>query len=196
MGVRITTGINAVPASFAHGVLFYYVADKIYQTEVTEIKSVVFKKQCNFFLNKEIFAYLTNDIYGMVLRRDGSGCIYYKKTRVLIKNFMYTVPVDNSYMYIKHGGIFIDNVSGEALFTDLYWDKKDTYILSILDIPLTITFREKDNLDYLHIVKAFKMPGQPIIKLEQNCILGESNGYYPQFKINGTINYASTVRLL
>lgn len=75
MGVKLRTIVNPLEASIENGRIQIYFFDKVIrEVELGIPKGITIHKQCNFFktIMSNVFAYLSNDKYVVIMRLDGT----------------------------------------------------------------------------------------------------------------------------
>lgn len=134
MGVRPSRDVNPIEAEVIDGVVVYTIGSTVYKYKVETLKGKNFPKQCNMFLAKNIFAYFVGEKESVVLRFDGTGCIFTTGTNILIKSFVEEAP---EYISMKQ-------VNGGALLYSPFgcrWKREpvDAYLCGSSAVILTST---------------------------------------------------------
>lgn len=146
MGFRTSEDGATLAASVEDGVLSVYAGNRVLHANIPTGK-LKFKKQCNFFLIKDVRAYLANDEYILILRYDGTGTVLTKKDKYLVKNFkfdqlmlpLFECPVLLGYCEATDVG----NKSG--IYRTAYSGCGSDYILFADNIPLVLCIDGKKN---------------------------------------------------
>ena len=147
MSVKIFANCNAIPSWFNNGALQFKIGSRDYRVEVNGIKKLSFDKQCNEFICKEVFAYLTNDTYGLVMRTNGTGTIFARSNNALVTNVFFD-PITFADYRLCNGGALMYWKDKKYHIVDRFTNGEST-IVSPDGIPLSLHFDAKtENLDY------------------------------------------------
>lgn len=177
-------GINAIPAKFENSKLIYSIGSKEYELEIPAISSLVFQKQCNQFICSNVFVYLVGEEYSVILRYDGTGCVFTTSGRIICKNFLFEMP-DLSNYYISRGGSFAPAGKNKFYVVELFTDGREDYILSIEDTPISKTFQKTDNPIYLKDIAFCRSDGYPLLKLFDDDLFAVDTVGKPLYRIIG-----------
>lgn len=146
MGFRTSENGATLAASVENGVLSVYAGNKVLHANIPTGK-LRFKKQCNFFLIRDVRVYLANDEYILILRYDGTGTVLTKKDRYLVKNFkfdqlmlpLFECPVLLGYCEASNVG------SKSGIYRTAYPGCGKDYILFADNIPLVLCIDGRKN---------------------------------------------------
>lgn len=156
MGIRIDNSVNPIPAEMRDGCFKYYVGSEVYTIGLPMLQKYTFELQCNQFIPCNVMAYLKNKDYCLVLRYDGTGCLY-KNTpsRMLRGSFMFNNSDIAKVSATKLGGVHVDNGCRNVIqlkFVDdivvMSSDSAFTFIMSASSL-------NKENAEYNDILRKF-----------------------------------------
>lgn len=195
MGLKISSNCNAIPASFENGKLYFDIGATGYSIPVPAISTLKWCKQCNQFQCDNVLAYLIGEEYSLILRRDGTGCVFTTKERILCKNFMYKAPSFSKY-YVSKGGSYRDTRTNAYSIVELYSDDHDGYILSIVGVPVSATFNACDNPKYMLDIKRYSSDGFPELKMFDNDLYAIDHNGKINYKVNCSLSQSNGFILL
>ena len=186
MGFKVQQDCNAVHAKFEDSKLIYELGNREFEIDVPVISTLTFGRQCNQFICDNVIAYLIGDKYSLILRRDGTGCVFTTKERILCKNFMYTTPSITNY-FVSKGGSYRDVRTNAHSMVELYYNSVDCYVLSIIGVPVSVTFQARDNPEYLIDTKSHRSDGFPELKMIDGELFAINQDGKINYKVNGTV---------
>lgn len=151
MGIKLRQEMNAIPVTCSGGILKYEIGKETYEFWVPGIDKYIdiTEPQCNHFRGKNVMALLKGEIYSMVLRFDGTGCIFTSKDQVLVKSFIFPYkPVEKCSSigggtYTEFHGI----KPPSHMPIDLFSLDDKNYIMSC-NSPMSFSFAAEDNIQY------------------------------------------------
>lgn len=156
MGVSIAKGVNAVPAELKDGILRYWVHNKVFEMQVPVKRE--FKKQCNFFYNPNIFAYLRDGDYSLIIRWDKTACLDIEgEEPVLCKVFSVPNLILPEYTAEVCGATRNLQTNTWELNTLLSVDKNNA-ILYTQNLPMLISLDLSENLQLKECISSFEYP--------------------------------------
>lgn len=92
MGVRLLQRelFSNIPVECIDGILKFSVLDVEVKLEIPRLKGLVFERQCTMHKLENVFCYIANETYQVVLYFDGSATILHK--RVVVTTFDFDIP--------------------------------------------------------------------------------------------------------
>lgn len=118
MAIKLADGIKTLGASLLDGNMSITILDKTWNIPVPVKQNYGY--QLNEHNNLDVFTYLYNKETILVIRRDGTGSMMWKDTKVLIKNFFVEIPQELINGRIAWGGSAIMLDSGKATLATCY----------------------------------------------------------------------------
>lgn len=180
MAIRLLKNGNCfIPAEFRDGKLQYELNGKTQSIEIPSLSKYVFERQFCTFSSNNIMAYLTNDTHSLILRYDGTGCLYVHDGKRLQGSFAYdkvSFDVQESF----DGGTIVN--LDDKYILEVYKLGSDDY-LAYGPSGISVRFSSEYNKQYIDLAKQY---GLRVIIQEYNGKLYICNNDLDRvFAING-----------
>lgn len=200
MGFKLSPDVNVVPFSVTDGLLSIYVGkEDIVTVDIPALKGYDIPKFCKQFMCPNVMAYAVGDMYGIVLRFDGTGCIF-TKDRFLIKSFTFDFkPVDIAGPF--PGGVFRFTINSNMNKAPVdFWivnlGKKRLYLLQSAR-PWTLILDQADNREYFNTPGLGKYCGFPLMQIvKDKGMFLVDNDFKPYLQLNGELYESSGMLML
>lgn len=196
MGIKITPSVNAIPVCIDNGDIKYRIGSTDYTFHVESLEGYNVDKQCNMFVEDNIMIYVITPRESIILRYNGTGCVFTNKERVLVKNFRfeYTLPEINGEF--NHGCVV--TCEGLDFHKSIIRLAKvgDDYILSAKD-RLSATFNKDEEVQYLTDFENKFTDVFPVMRVLNGKLEAHNvKTRLARYALSCEINYATGVILL